>query len=160
MIQVTSENSDTVTIREPIYQLLPTGPSDFSVSGEVIFAGYGLKQDKYGYNDFENLKAEGKILLIMAGAPTSEDGKKYLFEGVDWSSFMSIEVKLTALIFTRAKAVIIVMDPKSGYSSIDDRYPGIAGELSSTKNLKGEKPRSFQYARTAKNPFCRQESCR
>ncbi len=144
MIRIISENSDTVTIKEPIYQLLPTGPSDFEVSGDVIFAGYGLKQDKYGYNDFENLKAEGKILLIMAGSPTSEDGKKYLFEGVNWSSFMSIEAKLTALLFTRAKAVIIVMDPKSGYSSIDDMYPGIAGELASTKSLKGDKPRSFQ----------------
>ena len=144
MIQVINENSDTVTIKEPIYQLLPTGPTDFTVSGEIIFAGYGLKQDKYGYNDFENLRAEGKILLIMAGAPTSEDGKKYLFETVNWSSFMSIEAKLTALLFTRAKAVIIVMDPKSGYSSINDQYPGISGELTSTKSLKGEKPRSFQ----------------
>jgi len=144
VIQVISDNSDTVSIKEPIYQLLPTGPSDFSVSGDVIFAGYGLNQNKYGYNDFENLKAEGKILLIMAGAPTSEDGKKYLFEGTDWSSFMSIQVKLLALLSTRAKAVIIVMDPKSGYSSIDDRYPGIAGELSSAKSLKGEKPRSFE----------------
>jgi hypothetical protein len=144
MIQVISNNLDTVSIKEPIYQLLPTGPSDFSVSGEVVFAGYGLKQDKYGYNDFENLKAEGKILLIMAGAPTSDDGKKYLFEGINWSSFMSIEAKLTTILFTRAKAVIIVMDPKSGYRSVDDRYPGIAGELSSAKSLKGEKPRSFQ----------------
>jgi hypothetical protein len=144
MIQVINENKDTVTFKDPIYQLLPTGPSDFTVSGEVIFAGYGLKQDKYGYNDFENLRAEGKILMIMTGAPTSDDGKKYLFEGVNWSSFMSIEAKLTALLFTRAKAVIIVMDPKSGYSSVDDQYPGIAGELTSTKSLKGEKPRSFQ----------------
>jgi len=119
MIQVIDGNNDTVTIRKPIFQLLPTGPSEYDISGEVIFAGYGLKQDKYGYNDFKDLKAEGRILLIMAGAPTSEDGKKYLFETVNWDTFMSIEVKLTALIFTRAKAVIIVMDPISGLRSVD-----------------------------------------
>ena len=139
MIQVIQENHDTVTIKKQIYQLIPTGPSDFDISGEVVFAGYGLWQDKYGYNDFKDLKAEGKILLIMAGAPTTEDGKKYLFEGVDWSSFMSIQVKLTGLIFCRAKAVIIVMDPKSGMTSFDEQFPGISGELSSSENLKGAK---------------------
>ncbi|MCX6333226.1 MAG: M28 family peptidase [Bacteroidia bacterium] len=153
MIKVIIGNSDTVTIKKPIYQLIPTGPADYDVSGEVIFAGYGLKQDKYGYNDFENLKAEGKILLVMAGSPTSEDGKTSLFEGIDGSSFRSIEAKLTALLFSRAKAVIIVMDPKSGFSSIDERFPGYAGELSSSKSLKGEKPRTFQMPNMPKILF-------
>lgn len=144
MIQVIYGNNDTVTIRKPIFQLLPTGPSEYDISGEVVFAGYGLKQDKYGYNDFKDLKAEGKILLIMAGAPTSEDGKKYLFETVNWDTFMSIEVKLTALIFTRAKAVIIVMDPKSGLRSVDEKYPGISGQLATSMSLTGEEARSFQ----------------
>ena len=159
MIRVINEKNDTVTIKKPVYQLLPTGPADFSVSGEVIFAGYGLKQDKYGYNDFENLKADGKILLIMSGAPTTEDGKKFLFETADWSSFMSIQVKLTGLLFTRATAVIIVMDPKSGYSSVDEQYSGSLGELSSSKSLKGEKNTFLSNARHAKDPFCRQK-CR
>lgn len=144
MIQVINGTTDTVTIMKPIFQLLPTGPAEYDVAGEVVFAGYGLKQDKYGYDDFKDLKADGKILLIMAGAPTSEDGKKYLFETVNWDSFMSIEVKLTALIFTRAKAVIIVMDPKSGLRSVDEKYPGISGQLATSMNLRGEKPRSFQ----------------
>ncbi|MCU0457018.1 MAG: M28 family peptidase [Bacteroidales bacterium] len=144
VIQVIDGNGDTVTIRKPVFQLLPTGPAEYDVAGEVVFAGYGLKQDKYGYNDFRDLKADGKILLIMAGAPTSEDGKKYLFETVNWDSFMSIEVKLTALIFTRAKAVIIVMDPKSGLRSVDEKYPGISGQLATSMSLRGEQPRSFQ----------------
>jgi len=139
MIQVIQGNHDTVTIKKQIYQLIPTGPSDFDINGEVVFAGYGLKQDIYGYNDFKDLKAEGRILLIMAGAPTTEDGKKYLFEGVDWSSFMGIQAKLPGLIFCRAKAVIIVMDPKSGKTSFDEQFPGISGELSSSENLKGAK---------------------
>lgn len=143
MIQIAC-NDDTVTIREPIYQILPTGPADFDVNGEVVFAGYGLKQDKYGYNDYEGIDIKGKILLIMWGAPSSEDGTRYLFEGVKWDSFMSIQVKLTALIFSGARAVIIVMDPKSGYDSFDERFPGVAREMSSAKNLKGEKPNSFQ----------------
>jgi Zn-dependent M28 family amino/carboxypeptidase len=42
--------------------------------------------------------------------------------------------------FSKAKAVIIVPDPKSGCSSLEQQYPGIAGELGSLKYLKGSKP--------------------
>ncbi len=143
-IQVISKENDTVTIKKPVYQLVPTGPSEFSLDGEVVFAGYGLKLDKYGYNDFENIKPEGKILLVMNRAPSSEDGKKFLFEGTRWASFMSIQVKLTYMLFSKAKAVLFVMDPKSGAESLEEKNPGYAGELNSTKSLKGQKPRVFE----------------
>jgi hypothetical protein len=143
-VQVISEKNDTVTIKKPVYQLVPVGPSDFTLEGEVIFAGYGLKLDKYGYNDFENIKTEGKILLVMNRAPSTADGKEFLFEGADWSSFMSIQVKLTFMLFSRAKAILIVMDPKSGTKSLEEKNPGYAGELNSAKSLKGEKPRTFE----------------
>jgi len=142
MIQIIRENKDTLTIKKPIYQYYPTGPTDFSVTGEVVFAGYGLKQDKYGYNDYKDLQVEGKILLVMSGAPKSEDGKTYPFEGIDWSSFTGFEAKLIPLMFSKAKAVIIVMDPKSGYMSFDEQFPGISGILHSSESLKGEKSRT------------------
>jgi len=153
MIQVVSGNNDTVTLREPIYQLVPTGPSDFVVEGEVVFAGYGLKQDKLDYDDFENIDPAGKILLVMLGAPPSRDGKGSLVEGVDWSSFQSIQIKLTSLLFTRASCILIVPDPKTGYSSMEEQFPGISGELNSTKSLKGEKPRILQLPGMPKMMF-------
>jgi hypothetical protein len=142
--QIISGKNDTVTIKGPVYQLVPTGPSDFTLEGEVIFAGYGLKQDKYGYNDFENIKPEGKILLVMNRAPSSEDGTKFAFETANWDSFMSIQVKLTFMLFSKAKAILFVMDPKSGSKSLEEKNPGISGELNSSKSLKGEKPRIFE----------------
>ena len=143
-VQVISKDNDTVTIKKPVYQLVPTGPSDFTLEGELVFAGYGLKMDKYGYNDFENIKPEGKILLVMNRAPSSEDGKKFLFEDTNWASFMSIQVKLSFMLFTKAKAILFVMDPKSGFLSLEEQSPGYAGELNSTKNLKGEKSKVFE----------------
>lgn len=142
-IEIISDEGGTVTIKEPVYQLVPTTPDNFTIEGEVIFAGYGLKQDKYAYNDFENIKPEGKILLVMNRAPSSEDGK-FPFETANWDSFMSIQAKLTYMLFTRAKAILFVMDPKSGVSSLEERYPGISGELGSSKHLKGEKPVNIQ----------------
>ena len=144
--QLISAGKDTVTIKEPLFQLIPTGPSDFVLEGEVVFAGYGIKADKYKYNDFDNLKTEGKILLVMNRAPMSEDGNKSLFEEKVWSSEMSFQMKLTTLLLTKAKAILFVADPKSGFQSAEESNPGVAGYLKSTVTLKGEKEE-------ATNPF-------
>ncbi len=138
-IQVISGSKDTMTLREPFYKLVPTGPSDIVIEGEVLFAGYGIKSEKYNYNDFDSLKTEGKILLIMDRAPMSEDGKKCKFEEPDWNSEMSFEPKLAGLVFSRAKAILIVQDPKSGNRSIGESSSGFAGYLTSKVTLKGEK---------------------
>jgi hypothetical protein len=143
MIKIFSSGMDSVKLTEPMIQLFPAGASDFEIEGEVAFAGYGIKADKYNYNDLENIKPEGKILLLMNRSPLSEDGTRYLFEEPIWSSFMSIQAKLTGLLFSKAKAILIVSDPKSGFSSIAQQYPGIANEFGSSKYLKGSKPLIF-----------------
>jgi len=139
-IKVFTSGKDPIGFREPIYQLFPTGASDFEIEGEVIFAGYGIKADNYKYDDLSGINPEGKILLVMNRSPLSEDGSEYLFEGSIWSSMMGIQPKMTYLMFSKARAVIIVSDPKSGFSSVEQQYPGIAGELESLKYLKGSKP--------------------
>jgi len=139
-VQIISNGKDTVTVKEPMFQLVPTGPSDFTLDGEVVFVGYGIKADKYKYNDFDNLKTEGKILLVMDRAPMSENGEKCLFEEPNWSSAMSFQMKLTTLIYSKAKAILFVSDPKSGFQSFDESNPGIAGYLKSKVTLSSEKP--------------------
>ncbi len=139
-VLITTGNAEAVTVNEPLIQLLPTGSSDFEFEGEVVFAGYGIKADKYKYNDFENLETEGKVILMMNRSPLSEDGKSFLFEEPVWSTFMSIQVKLTSLLFSKARIILFVPDPKSGYLSVEQQYPGIANELKSSKYLKGSKP--------------------
>jgi hypothetical protein len=134
-IQVISGPNDTVTFKDPIYQLIPTGPSDYVLEGEVVFIGYGIKADKYKYNDFENIKPEGKILLVMNRAPMSADGKKCKFDEPVWTSQMGFQVKLTTLMYSKAKAILIVNDPKSGFRSFDESNPGIAGYLKTAVTL-------------------------
>jgi hypothetical protein len=138
-IRIISNGKDTTTIKEPMYQLVPTGASDFTLEGEVIFAGYGIKADKYNYNDLSNINAEGKILLIMNRAPMSADGKTCLFRESGWISEMSFQIKLTTLILSKAKAILIVTDPKSGFKSFDESNWDIAAYLKSTISLAGEK---------------------
>ena len=138
-VQIISDPKDTIKIKEPMFQLLPPGPTDLVLEGEVVFAGYGINADKYQYNDFYNLETEGKILLILDKAPMSEDGKKCRFEEQGWISPMNFQMKLSTLFFSRATAILIVSDPKSGFKSFDELNPGIASYLQSTVTLQGEK---------------------
>ena len=142
-LRIASGEGDTVKIKENIYQLFPTDPSDISIEGEIVFAGYGLNREKYNYNDFEGITTEGKILLVMTRSPTTEDGNKYKFEGDDWSDVRSYSVKLRSLLFSKAKAILFVSDPKSGYSSFEEQEPGIAASLNSSMHLKGNEPKVF-----------------
>jgi hypothetical protein len=142
-IQVISGSKDTLTIKDQMFQLVPVGPSDFVVEGEVVFAGYGIKSEKYKYNDFDSLKTDGKILLVMDGAPLTGEINKSVFNEPEWSSAMSFELKLSALMIAKPRAILIVPDPKSGFRSIDESNPGLAGYLSSKVNLKGEKEQNF-----------------
>lgn len=137
-ISVITSGNDTIYNSDPIYQLNPQGPSDFVLEGEVVFAGYGIKSDKYKYNDLENVSAEGKILLVMDRAPLSPAGKP-VFSEPDWNSPMSLQLKLGALFSAKPKAILFVPDPKSGYTSFGESSPGLASYLETNMMLKGAK---------------------
>lgn len=138
-VKIVVNGKDTILSDYPFMNLVPTGPDNFSADGEVVFAGYGIKADKYGYNDFENIKTEGKILLILDRAPMNEDGSLCKFSEPGWKADFNIQTKLTTLMFTKAKAILVVPDPKSGYSSIEESNPDIAGYFKSRNSLPGAK---------------------
>jgi hypothetical protein len=142
---ITTEGKDPVYIKDPLFQLMPMGPSDFEIEGDVIFAGYGINAAKYKYNDLDSLETSGKILLVMDRAPLSPDGKKCLFEDQNWLTMMGLQMKISGLMFSKAKAILIVTDPKSGFYSIEDVYPDLAGYMKSGMTLKGKKSQMFDY---------------
>lgn len=45
---------------------------DTVISGDVVFIGYGYKDDESGYNDLEGLDIKDKTVLMMSGTPNSE----------------------------------------------------------------------------------------
>jgi hypothetical protein len=137
-IQVFSGSRDTLTIREPIFQMIPMEPTDLVIDGDVVFAGYGIKSEKYNYNDLDKIRTEGKILLVMNRAPMSEDGKISKFDETDWSSDQNFQIKLTSLILSKAKAILFVSDPKSGFQSFDESNPEFANYVKSKVTLRGE----------------------
>ena len=128
---ISNDEKNIVVNKDPLFCMTPYGPSNVSFEGEVVFAGYGIKSETYKYNDFENIDTEGKILLIMDRAPTSADGKTCLFNNSEWISENNTRMKLSSLMFTKAKAILIVSDPKSGFKSLSESDPQMAGYFGS-----------------------------
>lgn len=44
-----------------------------SISGSVVFAGYGITEKEIGYDDFKNLDVKDKVVLIISEAPGKDN---------------------------------------------------------------------------------------
>jgi hypothetical protein len=120
------------------------GAADFELEGEVVFGGYGLKQDNYNYDDFDTLDIAGKILIVMSRAPVAADGKKGQFENQKLMTSDGLWMKIQASFSRKPKALLIVADPKSGVLSLDELFPEINSFLKSSITLKGAKSQNFE----------------
>ncbi len=52
---------------------LSPGPLSQSGSGNVVFVGYGLKNEEISYNELEKSDLEGKVILRLSGYPGHKD---------------------------------------------------------------------------------------
>jgi len=43
------------------------------VSGEIVYAGFGISAPELGYDDYQNLDVKGKIVLLDTGLPYSKN---------------------------------------------------------------------------------------
>ncbi len=51
------------------------------VSGELVFAGFGIDAPVWGWDDFKGRDLSGRILLILAGDPPAPPDEPALFDG-------------------------------------------------------------------------------
>ncbi len=61
------------------YEFSPSG----KVSGEVVFAGYGISLPDSGYDDYAGLDVRGKIVLVVAGEPARKESRNGVPAGLD-----------------------------------------------------------------------------
>jgi hypothetical protein len=53
---------------------VPLGVSaDGDVTGDVVFAGYGITAPDLGYDDYASLDVRGRVVLVMTGEPRTRD---------------------------------------------------------------------------------------
>jgi len=79
------------------------------VSGEVVFAGYGITAPEYNYDDYAGLDAKDKIVLVLRHEPQEFDDKS-VFEGKVYTAHSQIFAKAANAKMHGAKALLMVND--------------------------------------------------
>jgi hypothetical protein len=144
---ITIRNDSVQTVNHESFYVLPSLQSEtLDVEGDVVFAGYGIRDEDHGYNDFEGIDIAGKVVLIMNRAPMNEEGTEAQFDNEIWSDRINMRYKLPYIMSKGPKAVLLVRDPKSGAQSIEDGNPRIARYLSHSRGLKEERGVEIQEA--------------
>ncbi len=95
--------------RELEFQPLAAGGSGRR-QAELVFAGYGISAPDLGYDDYQNLDVQDKIVLILRRQPQQQDADS-AFGGATPSTHAGIRNKLERAKQQGAAAVLLVNDP-------------------------------------------------
>lgn len=91
--------------------LMPLGFSAAAtVTGTVVFAGYGIIATEYSYDDFANIDATGKIVLCLTGEPGEFDSTSK-FEGLNYTPHSALRAKVGNAKLKGAVAMLVVEGP-------------------------------------------------
>jgi len=137
-ITITAADSSISVSSKPFYMFPAPGGDHTLIEGEVVFAGYGINSEKDNYNDFEHIDIQDKVVLIMNRAPMNEEGTEAQFDNGKWTGMQNFQYKMQYIFSQQPRAVMMVMDPKSGMQSIEDVNPAVAKYLSKSRELKAD----------------------
>jgi hypothetical protein len=81
-----------------------------TVTGTVVFAGYGIIAPEYSYDDFAHIDATGKIVLCFTGEPGEFDSTSK-FEGTNYTTHSGLRAKVGNVKLKGAVAMLVVEGP-------------------------------------------------
>ncbi len=119
-VEMTKANSLTFDVKGK-KQNLKTG-NDYTtvaysrkgkVSGDLVFAGYGISAPKLNYDDYEGIDVKGKTVVVMRYHPEHDSSKS------EFDKYASFRNKATVAKEKGALAIILV----SGYAPKNDDDP-------------------------------------
>ncbi len=93
-----------------------------SVTGGIVFAGYGITAEEYSYDDYKGLDVTDRVVLVLAHEPGENDpnspfgGKELTLHGHDNSKIANAK-------FHGARAILIAQDPLNHQDATED-LPG------------------------------------
>jgi hypothetical protein len=134
-ITIETAGEESTVLKEDFFIIGNDRSEHYSLSGEVVFAGYGIVEEGYHYNDLSEVDIAGKFVLIMDRAPMDQEGKIMKF-GDKWNGMQNVMMKYPGIAMQQAKGILLVMDPKSGANSVTDMAPYIKDFFSSSKSIK------------------------
>ena len=101
-------------------------------ASEVVYAGYGIDDDKY--SDYKNLDVKGKIVVVKTGEPKDSKGNSKINEGKKsskWGNGQALTAKRNAAKANGAKALFFMDDALFGrYSAFFKRREANGGSKS------------------------------
>jgi aminopeptidase YwaD len=88
-------------------------PFNFSgsgrISGELVFAGYGITAREYNYDDYTGIDVKDKIVLVLRHEPQEFDAKS-VFDGRVYTEHSQVLSKAVNAKLHGAKAILFVND--------------------------------------------------
>jgi hypothetical protein len=102
----------TVAIGEEVVPLLNLGagvpPTKRAADGEIVFVGYGLTQANPKRDDFAGLNLQGKVVVVINGAPAGTDSaRRAQLEGQG-----AISERIAKILPQRPAAMIVLLTGK------------------------------------------------
>ena len=89
------------------------------VTGEIVFAGYGITAPELKYDDYKDVNVENKIVLIIRHYP-DENNEKNPFKKAQYQSFGDLHYKISNAQDHKVAGVIIINDMPNHPESQDD----------------------------------------
>jgi hypothetical protein len=104
------------------YVLYPNpSAASISVDAPLVFAGYGISAPELGYDDYQGLDVQGKVVVVVRGAPRS-------FPSTVASASQDSRVLLQAAL--RHGAVGVLVAPAKGSPALPHLEKGVCSVLS------------------------------
>jgi hypothetical protein len=113
----TGAAAETLRFEQDFIPLNLSAPGE--VSGDVVFAGFGITAPEYNYDDYSGIDVKGKIVLLLRHEPQEFD-EKSVFEGKVYTAHSQIFSKAANAKIHGAKAVLMVNDVGTHSGDADD----------------------------------------
>ncbi len=101
---------------------------DVDVTAPVVFAGFGITAPELNYDDYQNIDAKGKIVLIFDHEPQETDSRS-IFNGTGNTRYATTRVKVLNAQSHGAIGVLIVAEPNRKHPSNQQRAARIGGSI-------------------------------
>ena len=102
--------------------------SDVDVTADVVFAGFGITAPELHYDDYQDIDARGKIVLIFDHEPQETDPNS-IFNGTGNTRYATGRVKILNAQAHGAVGVLIVAEPNRKHPSNQERVARIGGSI-------------------------------
>lgn len=103
-------------------------PDDLTLSGRVVFAGYGITAPELDYDDYAGLDVRGRVVLVFNHEP-QEDDEKSIFNGKGNTRYANNRAKMLNAARHGAIALLVAPDPNHN----PNRQRGPIGQPSTTR---------------------------